>query len=386
MKEVYIVGTGKFLPGEAVDNSSITDRLGIVAAELDAIKRAVLRQNGIKQRYYAIDKHGNFTHSNTEMCGRAMLSACVSANRPLESVQFLSAGSTMPDILVPSFASMVHGWLGGHGIRSLHVHPVHGVCCTATHAIEAATAFLQAGRYQNALIGTSERPSVMLRAERYRLEYPRRDENVKNQDGYQYFDAEFLRYMLSDGGGALYLTNQPTPNEYSLHIDWIETISYANLLPTCMFMGDVDPDSYRPNGTWASQSYEVAAQNGSLALRQKTDLLRKHSVKQGLRFFQHLIDRELLNFDDITLIAAHISSRFFVEEIRRQMLEPGETQIPLEKFYTNLERVGNMGCASPMILLHDVFSQRMLKRGEKGLLLCPESGRFTFSVCQFTAV
>lgn len=386
MKQVYIVGTGEFLPNEPVENDAIPSHLGLVSPGLERVRHAVLRQNGIGQRYYAADSSGRPTHTATEMACRAVLAACEAANRPLESVDFLTAGSTIPDLFLPSFASMCHGWLGPHGIKSIHVHPVSGICCIATHALEAAHLYLSSGRHSNAIVTTGERASAGMQAERYLKEYPARNENTRNSDCYQYFDAEFLRYMLSDGGGALYLTTQPRPDEHALRIDWIESISYSNVLPTCMYAGDIEPDTYSPSGSWITQPLDIAASSGLLVLRQNTDILRQHAVSQLFSFIESLVSRDILNFDNVDLIAAHLSSRFFVEEIARRASELDPIKLPVDKFYTNMKDKGNMGSASPLILLHDVYSKRLLKPGQTGLLICPESGRFSYSICQFTAI
>lgn len=386
-KGVYIVGTGQFLPNDPVPNDAINEYLSIVNTELETVRRSILMQNGIKQRYYAIDKFGKRTHTNAEMCSRAMLNACLAANREVSSVQFLSAGTTVADLLVPSYASMVHGLLSDHGARSIHVHPVHGVCCASMHAMEVATAFLSNGKYENALIGAGERLSVLMQAAHFSEEYQRQFEIAKQNQGYAYFDAEFLRYMLSDGAGALYLTTKPAPDQYAFHIDWIESISYANFLPTCMYMGDLEPDSQRPSGSWlAHASLSDAVRNGLLNLRQKTDLLKKHIVKQGIAFCQNLTERGLLNFDEISIIGAHISSKFFINEISKELKAQQSIDIPISRFYTNLKTVGNIGSASPLVIMDDIFSNKMLKPGEKCLLFVPESARFSYSIAQFTAV
>lgn len=42
--------------------------------------------------------------------------------------------------------------------------------------------------------------------------------------------------MLSDGASAVLLQDNPGKGK-ALHIEWVEMTSYANELPTCMFMG-----------------------------------------------------------------------------------------------------------------------------------------------------
>lgn len=390
MRPVYIIGTGAFLPNAPVDNAAMSDFIGVVNKRRDdAMRRHILKQNGIEQRYYAVDKTGKRTHTNVEMCGQAMLQACETAGRNIGSVEFLSAGTTIGDMLVPAFATSVHGYLAGQpqgaNIRSIHVHPTHGVCCASMHALEAANLFVGAGKYEDALVGAGERLSVLMQAAHFSEEFEQRERLKAKYDGYDFFEAEFLRYMLSDGAGALYISGRK-PEGYALRIDWIESISYANALPTCMFMGDLEPDQYKPEGSWlAYGSVGSAAKSGLLNLRQKTDILKKYIIKQGLEFCQSLVDRGLLDLNSIDIIGAHISSYFFLDEIKKELASQN-IDVPLGRFYSNLKTVGNIGCASPMIIVNDLFKKQMLKPGQKALLFVPESGRFAYSMAQLTAV
>ena len=64
------------------------------------------------------------------------------------------------------------------------------------------------------------------------------------------FEKDFLRFMLSDGAGAVLLENEPK-GDLSFEIEWIEMTSYANELPVCMFMA-AEKDS---DGTLKAVSY-----------------------------------------------------------------------------------------------------------------------------------
>ena len=50
------------------------------------------------------------------------------------------------------------------------------------------------------------------------------------------FEKEFLRWMLSDGAGAVLVENKPA-GKLPLKIEWIDIRSYANEKETCMYAG-----------------------------------------------------------------------------------------------------------------------------------------------------
>jgi len=61
--QVYINNIAKFLPNEPVSNDEMESILGLVNGKPSRSKNIVLRQNGIKNRYYVIDKALNYGNS-----------------------------------------------------------------------------------------------------------------------------------------------------------------------------------------------------------------------------------------------------------------------------------------------------------------------------------
>jgi len=63
INEVYINNISKFLPNNPISNDEMEDYLGLINHKISKSKNIVLRNNGIKCRYYAIDKNGNVTEN-----------------------------------------------------------------------------------------------------------------------------------------------------------------------------------------------------------------------------------------------------------------------------------------------------------------------------------
>ena len=51
----YITEIGKFLPGEPINNEQMENYLGKVNQQASKVRKRILKNNGIQQRYYAID-------------------------------------------------------------------------------------------------------------------------------------------------------------------------------------------------------------------------------------------------------------------------------------------------------------------------------------------
>ncbi|HZG24100.1 MAG TPA: hypothetical protein VEZ17_05940, partial [Chitinophagaceae bacterium] len=133
---VYITRTANFLPNKPVLNDEMEDYLGLINDKPSKARKIVLRNNGIKRRYYAIDKNGKATHTNAEMTALAVRSLFSDDPGGLQSIELLSCGTSSPDQMMPSHGVMVHGFLPESG--AIEVVSPSGVCCASMHALKYA--------------------------------------------------------------------------------------------------------------------------------------------------------------------------------------------------------------------------------------------------------
>ena len=109
--KAFITSLGKFLPGEPVDNDAMEDYIGKIGGKASRVRKKVLKQNGIKTRYYAIDRQQKTLFSNAEMAAQAARNALIRAGIDVTEIDFLAAATSQGDFPLPGFASMVHGEL-----------------------------------------------------------------------------------------------------------------------------------------------------------------------------------------------------------------------------------------------------------------------------------
>jgi len=110
-QRAFITSAGKFLPGEPVSNDEMEARLGQVGSSPSRLRERVLNQNGIKQRYYAIDAKQQTVWSNSQMAARAVQDCVSRIGGELKDIPLLVAATSQGDLPLPGFASMVHGVL-----------------------------------------------------------------------------------------------------------------------------------------------------------------------------------------------------------------------------------------------------------------------------------
>lgn len=129
--KVYINSIASFLPGVPVPNEEMEDYLGLIGGKPSRVKSIVLRQNGIKTRYYGLDKEHKMIYSNAQLAKEAVCGLFPDKTVPSD-VSLLACGTSTPDQLLPSHASMVHGELGNF---PMEIFSSAGVCLTSLQAL-----------------------------------------------------------------------------------------------------------------------------------------------------------------------------------------------------------------------------------------------------------
>lgn len=370
----YITATGRFLPGEPVSNEEIEDYIGTAGRATTDLRDITLANCGIKTRYYAIDKNQQTVISNAAMAAGAVRNAVDRAGIGPDDVELLCAATTIADVLAPGHASMVHGELG---YGPLEIATAHGVCSSGMMALKNAYLQVAVGEKRTAVSVASEFASRFFKNSRYVQMGATADE------GSLPLEAAFLRYMLSDGAGAMVVSDQPSAAGVSLRIDWISLTSYANTEKACMFGGATDNARAQSWGDYPSASEADAA--GALVLRQDLSLL-PHLVKVGVDEYERLL--ALGRFDPATLtwIPAHYSSERMKSIVFGEFSRRGVDAGTPDMWYSNLTSVGNIGSASMYIILDEMLTEGLIKDGDTLLCMVPESGRFAISFMHLTAV
>lgn len=376
--EVYINSTSAFFPNEPVSNEDMELYLGIINGTPSKSKPIVLRNNGIINRYYALTKGGKATHTNAQMTALAVKALFEDNPDKIKDITLLSCGTSSPDQVMPSHGVMTHGWLPES--KAIEVVSPAGVCCAGMHAIKYAYLAIRSGDVKLAVATGSERFSGLLVSDVFEEEAKKLKELSDNP--YIAFQKDFLRWMLSDGASAFLMSNKQNENGLSLRLDWIEGTSYANEMDTCMYMGG----EKMPDGTlkgFMEYTPEEIMNKSIFSIKQDISLLSDNIVTLGGKKIKEIFERRGLTVADIDYFLPHISSEFFKSKIY-DLIEIYGGGIPYEKWFINLYTVGNVGAASVFLMVNDLFHSGRLKKGEKLLLLVPESARFSYMYALLT--
>ncbi len=381
MKNVYINKTAIYLPNDPIGNDVVEDYMGLINGEISRAKNIVLRNNGIKTRYYAIDKNGSSTHTNAELAALSIRNLITeTTDHEITDIDLLCCGTSSPDQMMPAHGVQVHGELKES--NAIEVITPSGNCCAGMHALKYAYLSVMTGGAKLAAVAGSEKTSRLLHANMFAGE----TENKKdiNKDPILAFEKDFLRWMLSDGAGAFLLSDKKNENGLSLKIDWIEGVSYANEVEACMYMACEKME----DGTLRSFKEYTPSEiinDSILSIKQDVKLLSSNIISLGFDKLSNILESKKIDISDYDYFLPHMSSEFFRTKISDALSSNG-LQIPQEKWFTNLSEVGNVGAASIYMMVDKLMKSGKLKVGERILVTVPESARFSYVFGQFTVV
>lgn len=362
-RSVYVNATGAFYPGEPVDNAHIDEYIAPLNPGSSRLKRRILAENGIQQRYYSVGTDGRTRFSAAHMAAAAIRTCLADAGATLNDIDLLCTGTSGGDATLPGFSNMVQGELAAPPMMtSSH----SGVCAAGVAALQHAAMALDSGRAQHALVATSEMPSRLFKRSRFAS----RGYNID-------FDAHFLRWMLSDAAGA-WLVEAAPRGDHPLKLINLHLRSFSGDYPVCMQVG------LAANATASYLDYLSFAEAetaGAYALRQNIRLL-PNLFDVAIYEYVKLVQAGWNDNGRIDYFLCHYSSQRFAGVVR-ELLDKAGLSIPDERWYNNLQTRGNTGAASIFVMLDDFLRTHEVKPGERIFCFIPESGRFTVGYLLF---
>lgn len=375
MRQVYITGAGAYLPGPPVGSDAMEDYIGRIGGRASVLGPRALRWNGIETRHYALDPDGTHRESGAQLCAHAVRGACESAGRYVSDIQLLATATTQGDLLVPGHGVQVQAELGA---GPMEIASFQSVCASALMAAKTAWLNVRAGEAECVVAAASEFASRWFRPEFY--------ENTALIDakGRLPMEAEFLRWTLSDGAGAVLMQPEPARDHVSLRVDWIDLVSLAHRFDPCMWAGASVAGRADGRRAWPSRGPQGASAAGEIALLQDFTLL-KTIIRAWIGEYLKKVDSGRIDPGAVDRLLLHYSARSLREEIVR-LLEDTGAMIAQERWFNTLARTGNCGSASIWIMLEALFAARAFQPGERILAIVPESGRGMVGFMHMTAV
>src|SRR6185295_13979681 len=266
LRDVFITGCGRFLPGEPIANDRMEEHLGHIHGRPSLLGRRALRWNGIETRHYALNNRGQEFETNAGMCAKSVSAALDAAGLSVKDLSFLATATTQGDYLVPGHATAVHGELGSH---SMEIASFQSVCGSSLMAAKSAWLNVGAGEHSVAAACAGEFSSRWFRPAFYE------GTALVDAKGRARAEADFLRFTLSDGAGAVIMEPKPRRDGLSLRVEFIDIVSLADRFAPCMWAGAPVETRGDLSASWGASGPLAAHAAGAIALLQDFELLKR---------------------------------------------------------------------------------------------------------------
>ena len=120
-------------------------------------------------------------------------------------------------------------------------------------------------------------------------------------------------------------------------------------------------------------------------MKQDVKLLGENILQKGVESMKEAMAKHNITEDDIDYYLPHISSYYFKENLYNEIERQG-LHLSWDKWFLNLQKVGNVGAGSIYLMLEELVHSGKLKKGDKIFLQVPESARFAYSYAYLTVV
>ena len=308
MRYAKIAGTGSYLPGRIITNDDIAELV-------ETSDEWIASRTGIRER--RISEGENTSDLAFEAAQRALKKA----NMDAEELDLIICATVTPDSFMPSVACIVQGKLGAVKAAAFDLT---AACSGLVYGIATAAAFIESGMYDNILIIGAETLSKT-------LDWSDRSTCV----------------LFGDGAGAVLLTAAQRKGILS-----------SNLLSD----GKRWDNLYLP-ALQLNNPYYSGTEQSRPFITMKGQEVFKFAVRCIVDQIQAVLEKASLKIEDVRYIVAHQANIRILEQASKS------GGIPMDKFYINLDRVGNTSAASIGIALDEMEQKEMLQPGDRLILI-----------------
>ncbi len=325
MKYAHIVGWGSFVPSRVLTNEEI-------AKTVETSDDWIFTRTGIRQRRIAAEDETTATLA-FEAAARALAVADLHPSQ----VEMIIVATSTPEYIFPSTASRVQDYLGA--VRA-GAFDLSAACSGFVYGLNMAAQAIQTGFVRNAIVIGAETMSRV-------VDWTDRGTCI----------------LFGDGAGAVVLKGSSIPGGVlsgTMRSDGSggDLLSlpavYHNAVPA------LGPEYMYRNG----HNKNTIFMNGRQVFRFATSVVPNA--------IQEVVGRAGLAMNDISLIIPHQANNRITESVANRL------KIPKERFYSNLDRLGNTSAASIPIALCDAVEDGRL-RPDDNIVFVGFGGGLTWS-------
>ncbi len=312
LPSIKVAGVGYYAPDRVLTNADLSEMV-------DTSDEWIRTRTGISERRLSSDDQCT-SDLATEAARKAMASAGVAP----EEIDVMIVASVTPDMPFPSTACITQAKLG---LRTVPCFDVQAACSGFIYALEVASNLLRGGGYRTALVIGAETLSSITD-----------------------WEDRATCVLFGDGSGAAVLQVSDQPGEGLRSIRLGADGRNPNLL-------------YLPAGGSAKPASHATVDAREHYLKMNGKEVFKLAVRAMEQAARDILASQNLSPDDIALVIPHQANTRIIDALSARL------EIPMERFFINLERYGNTSAASIPIALGEAAEMGRLQAGQNILLV-----------------
>lgn len=308
MREVIIGGVGKYTPYKIITNEELSE-------VVDTNDEWIYSRTGIKSRHISIGEDTSY------MAAKASEEALKSANISSSEIELIIVATCTPDMFTPSTACIVQGMIEANNAVAFDIS---AACSGFIYGLDIAKSLMKINGYKHSLVIGAENLS-------------------KSID----WEDRSTCVLFGDGAGAVVLSE-------SKDVGLISSFCKSDGDKwKCITIEGNDVDSpFVEDKTIRESKLKM---NGNEVFKFATSVIVSSINK--------ILKDNNLNLSDIDYIIPHQANVRIIDYAAKKL------NIPVDKFYMNIENYGNTSAASIPIALNEMYEKKLLKKNSKIILV-----------------
>jgi 3-oxoacyl-[acyl-carrier-protein] synthase-3 len=309
-------GIGSYVPEKILDNKELS-------LKVETSDDWIRTRTGIRERRIASPDQ-----PTSELALYAARKAIEAAQIQPDQIDLVIVATITPDMAFPSTACILQHKLG---LGKVACFDLEAACSGFLYSLDVADGMLASGRYKCALVIGAEKMSSI-------LDWEDRTTCVLFGDG---------------AGAAIIMTEGDGPNLLGFRSG--ADGSNPSLL-------------HQPAGGSKQPASIASIENREHFLKMNGKEIFKSAVRVMEKATRELLEANGLETQDVDHVIPHQANVRIVESMAQRL------EIPLEKFFCNLDRHGNTSAASIPIAFDEACNRGIFRKGEIGVLVAFGAG------------
>ncbi|MBL4576520.1 MAG: ketoacyl-ACP synthase III [Opitutaceae bacterium] len=309
---ITIKGTGSYAPEKVLTNDDISKLV-------DTSDEWILSRSGIKERRIAAKNE-----TCSDMAAKAGLAAMKAANLSPEDIDLVIVATITPDKPFPSTACLTQHKLG---LPNAVCFDIEAACSGFLFALETGVALVRSGNYRHALIIGSEKMSSI-------IDWTDRTTCV----------------LFGDSAGAVIIGEGSIPGTGFLGANLSSDGASSDIL-------------HVPGGGSLIPPSADSVASGQHFLKMKGREVFKFAVRSMEQSAIDILKQYNFTTKQIDVVIPHQANLRIIELLSSKL------ELPMEKFFINLDRYGNTSSASIPLALDEAVQAKKIKSNDLILML-----------------